>query len=838
MRRGVWGSLLVVGLLTFGDQAPAQQCQVTGTNQTCTNSIALSGGVVGLTDTATATVTNTSGASIFGGSPGGGTGINAGQDAVVTNFGIISATGAFTRGVIAIRNAAVTNTGAITAGAGIGGSSAYALDAGNDVALTNSGTISANAFQAALAVIGFHNVTASNTGTIIATSALSGTSYGVFASQQLRLTNSGTIVSVTSAGGSAYGARAGGDVDVTNSGSITTVGSTNSSKAISSDNASVRLTNSGLVVSATEIGGGDSYAIAAINGAADVTNSGTISSSSDHFGFGILTGLDATVRNSGTIAVSSDEQSIAINTGRNAFVTNSGRITASVLGTGFSYGIAAVQDATVSNSGTIAAAARGAGRGVGVFANANMAIVNAGSISGTAAAGGQGLGIQSFGPTSVTNSGTIFGSTAALDLSGNADTLTVLPGSRIVGAINLGGGGDTVNFRGGSYNLTFDTLAGATVTGTAPFVVSGNRAVAVDPTAFAAAGRTLNDFSRAVFDAVPVFAGGSAPGSAPLAFAAPEAPSRIEDAFAAVPGLAAYSDQGLVFKNPTVAYGDGSTVWGRGFAGQRLQQQDGALLRTANLFYGGMIGGDWQTQPGLRLGAFLGGGQTRSTVDFNQGDTKTDLVFAGAYARYDIGASFLQAALQAGGSRNTTSRSINNNLAAGGLETASASYDGWYVSPEATFGHRWMLGSFAGANYTLTPSFRLRYLYGSYAGYTETGTTAPLTVNGQTVSTLEERGEAKLTRSMVLSPSSLLSTSLSVGVLGTQRVGSNTVNAALLGQAIPFATPGQSNVYGGFGGLGLEWQTRNVTLFSAAEYLALSDRSNLVSGRAGLRVAF
>jgi hypothetical protein len=75
-------------------------------------------------------------------------------------------------------------------------------------------------------------------------------------------------------------------------------------------------------------------------------------------------------------------------------------------------------------------------------------------------------------------------------------------------------------------------------------------------------------------------------------------------------------------------------------------------------------------------------------------------------------------------------------------------------------------------------------------------------------------------------------------VLGTQRLGGTTINAALLGQAIPFATPGQSDVWGGFGGLGLERHSRNVTLFSAAEYLALSDNSNVVSGCAGIRVGF
>ena len=81
-------------------------------------------------------------------------------------------------------------------------------------------------------------------------------------------------------------------------------------------------------------------------------------------------------------------------------------------------------------------------------------------------------------------------------------------------------------------------------------------------------------------------------------------------------------------------------------------------------------------------------------------------------------------------------------------------------------------------------------------------------------------------------------TSVYGGVLGTQRLSGNTINAALLGQAIPFATPGQAEIWGGYGGLGFEWRTRNVTLFSAAEYLALNDNSNLVSGRAGLRVGF
>jgi outer membrane autotransporter protein len=309
-------------------------------------------------------------------------------------------------------------------------------------------------------------------------------------------------------------------------------------------------------------------------------------------------------------------------------------------------------------------------------------------------------------------------------------------------------------------------------------------------------------------------------------------------AFDSIPGFSAYAADQAVFKAPTAVQADGTAIWARGFGGYRVQQADGVLLRTSSTFYGGAIGIEKQVRPDLRVGAFAGAGTTRSTIELNSGDTDSNLGFGGLYARYFRGASFLHAAVQGGGSRNDTTRRINNNLVPGGLETATARYDGWYVSPELTLGHRVALGQMLGASYTLTPSLQMRYLYGSFGSYTETGSTANLTVNSQTVQTLEERAELKLTRTTMLNANFALLIDIIGGALGVQRVGSNSVNAALLGQAIPFATPGKDDVWGGFGGLGMEFRNANVAVFASGEYLALSDQSSVVSGKGGVRVAF
>ncbi|MBX9824420.1 MAG: autotransporter domain-containing protein [Xanthobacteraceae bacterium] len=705
----------------------------------------------------------------------------------VANFGTISGV----RGIEGVTAANVNNSGSISGSLeGISATTASVTNSGiitggqrgivttGTVSVINSGTISATIG------VGVDGQTANvtNSGTI------SGPLFGITASTA-NVTNSGTI-----SGGEGIAA---GIANVSNSGTIS--GTDFGIRAVTTAN----VTNSGIISA--------SVGIDAIT--ANVTNSGSISG---------VRGIEATaanVNNSGSI--SGSLEGIIATT---ASVTNSGIIT------GRQRGIVTTGTVSVINSGTISATV-----GVGVEGQ-TANVTNSGTISGPL------FGITA-STANVSNSGIISGGIAALQFAGNPDTLTLLPGSRIIGAINLAGGGDTVNFRGGNHNLTFDTLAGATVTGTTPFVVSGNRAVAIDPTPFAMADRNLMDFSRMISAVIPEIetAAAGTSGSAPLAFSgsARSAADVVGDTFAAaIPSLSAYAGETAVLGNPTAVYAGGTTVWARGFAGKRVQEADGVLLRTENQFYGGMLGAEWQAGPNWRLGLFAGGGETKSSLDLNYGETKSTLVFGSAYARYRLANAFLYLAVQGGRSGNDTQRRINNNLVAGGIETATASFDGWYVSPEAHFGIHHALGTWGGAAYTLSPSLRVRYLYASFDGYTESGSSANLTVGRRSVQDFEERGELKLTRTETFGATAAIATSIYGGVLAVQRVGNTTVDAALLGQAIPFATPGENNVWGGYGGAGLAWRAERITVFGAAEYTALSDNSAIVSGRAGLRVTF
>jgi hypothetical protein len=81
--------------------------------------------------------------------------------------------------------------------------------------------------------------------------------------------------------------------------------------------------------------------------------------------------------------------------------------------------------------------------------------------------------------------------------------------------------------------------------------------------------------------------------------------------------------------------------------------------------------------------------------------------------------------------------------------------------------------------------------------------------------------------------------SLSVGVIGLERLGNPTINTVLLGQNLSFVTPGQASAFGGVLGASLQYRPLpNVSLFLAGEATAMSDKSDSFAASGGARVSF
>jgi hypothetical protein len=639
----------------------------------------------------------------------------------------------------------------------------------------------------------------------------SGTS-GSFAlatsTQNATVNNSGTV------NGSVQDfASAGGNTSGTNSGTI--------SQFLQVD------TNGGGNASATNSGTVGTFMQVFTNGGgnASATNSGPVGQALQVF---TEAGGNASATNSGAVGTFLQ---VFTNGGGNASVTNSGPV-----GQYLQVFTNAGGNASATNSGTVGQAFT-----VDTLAGGNASATNSGSVFGGAvitALGG--------GNSSLTNSGLITNTMGgpAIQFVGGPDTLTNVVGSRVIGAIDLVGVHDTVNFvGGGNWLYTFNTLAGATInTNGAPFVVSGNQVAVLDQSAFALADRSLMFFTGGVsqmlrdrlYGTTPAAGGSTAMSFAPTGSGVVE---QAQAAFGGIPSVAmAYASdpRPILGKAPAaVPYYD-TTVWASGFGGQRDQGPTGAVLQATDTAYGAAAGIDRVFASNVRLGAFIGGGSGQEAVALNTQTIDTTYFYGGMYGQVDKGAQFLDFALWGGSMNNSSTRGVANNLVPTGFDLATASYGGWFISPELIYGMHIPMN-----DVVWTPRATVRYVGGVLDGYSETGSAQNLTVSQRAINDIEERVEVELSNVTPISFGGTVKTFGTAGVIGLERLGNPNINTVLLGQNLSFVTPGVNDAIGAVLGAGLQYRpTASVSLYVNAEGTVMSDKSVSGAVTGGARVAF
>ena len=597
------------------------------------------------------------------------------------------------------------------------------------------------------------------------------------------ISNDGTI---TAAG---FGVVSTGDgAMITNSGAITTTGDDTSGIWSNGPDAIIR--NTGVIT----VGG---YGLNSRGAGAMITNSGAITTTGDDTSGIWSNGPDAIIRNTGVITA----EALGLNSmDAGAMVTNSGTITAG------DDGIASNgANSTINNSGTITAGDDG------IASNgANSTINN----SGTITAGDDGI-VSNGAGSEIIISGSVFtqADTAIAGAYSSSQTLTLLPGAKILGKIDLGQkkqlplpnpdpANDVINILTNGAapsqtyiivteerDITFDLGELA--------VRNGNTTVVIDPTGATATRRALGTTTGQIHRQV----------SNRLAFA-PHGGDSAGDAH------------------------DGA-AWGALFGSQSKRDDDGLALAFDHSFYGVVGGYDAYSDSGQRVGFFAGfGREDIKTSDIASITDTADRLFAGFYGRHVMGNWSLDGSVVVGRASHKSTRLVDDNIK--GPETARGKYNSTSISPALRLSWSHALAN----GLELRPSAHIAYTHGFYGSYTESGTTnSNISFGKRTVGITDARLQLAVAQPFAADRGEI---EWRIGATSTH-YGKDSVNARLgEGETTSYTVPGDRTVSGGFVGATLHYAIKDrVTLDGTIEYTETSgDSSGALSGQLGLVFKF
>ncbi len=472
---------------------------------------------------------------------------------------------------------------------------------------------------------------------------------------------------------------------------------------------------------------------------------------------------------------------------------------------------------TLNNGGSITTAGNGADGIVSIGADAWIS--NGGSITTT---GISANGIFSGGANGqVTNSGRIVSlqSNAIEFFGAQNNILTLLPGSVLQGGLVFGGGTDMLKIGNGlSIASTFDKAPEILNAYGAPTAISGGLVAVVDPTNLAMQDEVLVGLTGGIFSTVRNRLNGLSNGAVSGVTANPRPM-----------GLSGGGSKTSALVEDTHRQG-----WAQAFGSYRLQREHGPAV-DADIRLGGLVSGfDGVTGNGTRAGFFLGGAWGEIEADFNSQDTDVESLFGGAYARWLRGSTMVDLALTVGYSDYDRTRRVANNLVAGGLQTARADYDGWFISPELTLTRPLWQGE-----RRFEKSLTLRYAGLFLDGFTETGAAAPLTLSDRDIHLLQARTQLTMPNERTNADGSKRRDAFYIGVEGRTNVGDEDISGVLLAQNITFDPGGDQTVGALFAGLEFERTSASgTTFFASVEGQVETGGGRQASGKAGIKFRF
>ncbi|MEW6647452.1 MAG: autotransporter domain-containing protein [Pseudomonadota bacterium] len=683
-------------------------------------------------------------------------------------------------------NVTITTDGSITTTGGV----AYGIQSsGDNATISNSGSIGTTGLTAYGIRATGANTTITNSGNI---STTQDSAYGISGEgANTTITNSGSIstTGVDGVGLNAFGA----DATISNSGSISTTGL--SASGIYSDAESATISNSGSI-STTGLSASGIYAYGAN---ATVTNSGSISTTGSS-AYGVLSNADyATITNSGSISTTGSNARGIESYGNYATIINSGTI----ITTGSSAdGIRTEGPDTITNSGTII----GSGDDTnGINATGDdSTVTNSGTVRIT---GANGIGIRSgANNTTINNSGLVSATGAgsyAIYGSGVKDqTLNILPGSRIQGAIDLGDGSDTVNIYGthGSGVMTFANTETINVHAPNAVLVGGDTVITVEPTGESSRGVVLNTLTTGIHNVV----------SQRMQSPPPAAPVKVA-ALELSPGML-YQERAPY-------------AWGQVFGSKGSRDADGQMLALDTQLLG-LVGGyerDWRSG---RIGIMVGAAGSSADTDTLKQDSNT--FFAGLYGQAFLGWANLGASLIVGGESQKQKRTVLDTV--NGYETARSDTNGLFVSPSLTLSRAYTVNS----TNELRPSMTLSYSVARYDGYTESGTTsANMTVDSRTVEAVSARLQGEW-----VNTTDAGEVSVRLGIQSRSTDGS-AIKMNLAGSSLRFDAMGDTHAVGGYLGFGANLNIgKQLHLLADVEAGRLSGGEEQLAGQLTLQYPF